>query len=743
MKHKRTWIVATVLVLLIISLSSGSAAVAAIVTVDTTSDDSDGDTSSIANLLADPGKDGKISLREAIEAANNSGGGTIEFDILPSDPGYDPVSKVWSISVTSPLPPLSGGSISIDGYTQTGAQEATDTHLAILKIVIEGSGAGGSTYGMRIWSVNNTIKGLVINQFQNFGIDISGTSAEYNIISGNYIGTDAEGGIDLGNGGGVWIYNSDNNTIGGSTPGDLNVISGNDGRGVRIGENATGNTVSGNNIGTNAKGTLEIGNTLEGVYIEQGSQDNTIGGTMIVNSNIISGNGGDGISILSNSTGNIISGNYIGIDVYGSNALGNNDSGVRIEGGAHHNFVGGNTDGERNIISSNGSNGVIVSGSGTYENTISGNYIGTDVSGSKALGNIDSGVYIKAGAFNNLIGGNTDGERNIISSNGSNGVSVSGSGTNGNTISGNYIGTDSIGTSPLGNAYSGVYIFIGAQNNTIGGSTVGELNVISGNDGHGVILNGSDITGNTVIGNYIGTDTNGTSALANASSGIFIYGGANNNTIGGSTVGERNVISGNGHNGVEIHGSGTSDNTILGNYIGIDSTGGSSLDNDRGVYIYGGASNNTIGGSTSGAGNIISGNSSDGVEVDGSSTTGNTISQNSIFSNYAKGIELNEDANGGIPAPVIDSTSVGSVNISGTACNNCTVEVFANSDTDGEGKTYIGTTTADPSGNFSITVSSLSNPYLTATATDSRGTSEFSEVFISTVREIFLPLVMR
>jgi hypothetical protein len=120
-----------------------------------------------------------------------------------------------------------------------------------------------------------------------------------------------------------------------------------------------------------------------------------------------------------------------------------------------------------------------------------------------------------------------------------------------------------------------------------------------------------------------------------------------------------------------------------------------------------------------------------------------------VFPN-TMGIDLTGGANGSIDAPVIMTTTVGSVNIVGTACADCTVEVFENGDTDGEGETYVGDTTADASGNFTVTVSALSKPYLTATATDEiSGTSEFSGVFTATVElapatgSIYLPIVVK
>jgi hypothetical protein len=152
---------------------------------------------------------------------------------------------------------------------------------------------------------------------------------------------------------------------------------------------------------------------------------------------------------------------------------------------------------------------------------------------------------------------------------------------------------------------------------------------------------------------------------------------------------------------------------------------------------------------TVGPDNVIAHNSVQGVEVNGGSTTGNTITQNSIFSNTI-GIDLVSGANENIAAPVIMTTTPGSANIVGTSCAGCTVEVFENADTDGEGETYVGDTTATASGAFTLTVSYLTLPYLTATATDAiSGTSEFAEVFAVTVplapsvSPVYLPLVVK
>jgi hypothetical protein len=119
------------------------------------------------------------------------------------------------------------------------------------------------------------------------------------------------------------------------------------------------------------------------------------------------------------------------------------------------------------------------------------------------------------------------------------------------------------------------------------------------------------------------------------------------------------------------------------------------LGNDSdGVLINDGAQYNTVG-----PGHVSAYNGSDGVAVDRGSTTGNTITQNSIFSNDV-GIDVTGGANEGIAAPVIVTTKLGSVNVIGTACAGCTVEVFGNEDSAGEGQTYLGETIADASGDL-------------------------------------------
>ena len=172
---------------------------------------------------------------------------------------------------------------------------------------------------------------------------------------------------------------------------------------------------------------------------------------------------------------------------------------------------------------------------------MAGNYIGTDTTGNNKIGNSDFGVVINGPASNNTVGGTVAGAGNVISGNGG-GVEISGNSANtatGNVIAGNYIGVKATGTAALGNTNDGVLLAF-AGNNTIGGSAgtafqgpcTGACNVISGNGGNGVELNGNLTTGNLVQGNYIGTDVNGAAAIGNTLDGILLVFGANNNVIG-------------------------------------------------------------------------------------------------------------------------------------------------------------------------------------------------------------------
>jgi hypothetical protein len=626
-----------------------------------------------------------------------------------------------------------GNFIGTDG-SGTGAL-GNSGHGIQIRAMAEQNTVGGETPSERNVIAGNTWS----------GVQVTGLGTDYNIIKGNFIGTDSAGTSALpnGNDGVVFVEGARWNTIGGTNPGEGNLISGNDWSGISIfGDNTDSNYVFGNTIGTDVTGTSDLGNSLIGVFVGWEAANNTVGGATANHRNVISGNDQDGVKFQGTGTShNSLMGNYIGLAADGETPLGNALDGVIIFEGASNNTIGGDAVGEGNVVAANGSCGVAIWGAGTISNTVSGNYLGTDKDGTTAHANGIHGVFIGYEAQSNTIGGTTALQRNVISGNAQDGVRIENSGTSSNTVLGNYIGTTASGLSGLHNTGSGVLLGDGAQNNTVGGDVTAERNIISGNWGIGVAIQGASTSGNTISGNYIGVNPTGTVELGNSGEGVLIDSGAHNNTIGGAASGRGNVIGGNPQ-GIRIDGVGTDENTVAGNFVGTDRTGMIDLGHfpQNGVIILNGAADNTIG-----PGNTIAYNAVDGVRVHGASTTGNRVTGNRIYQNGAKGIELMSGANGGILAPTISGTSMGPVTISGTAtsCSGCTIEVFSNPDTDGEGKTYLGSTTVAGT-SWSLSVSGIGDPYLTATVTDATdGTSEFSGVLVSTIRSLFLPLIMR
>ena len=357
----------------------------------------------------------------------------------------------------------------------------------------------------------------------------------------------------------------------------------------------------------------------------------------------------------------------------------------------------------------------------TGSNLIEGNFIGTDVTGTLPLGNGYAGVWVDNSNGGDTIGGTTAGAGNLISGNGSAGVQDFGSGNN--LIEGNEIGTNVAGTGPLGNGGPGVQIYTGGD--TIGGTTAGAGNLISGNTGAGIDTSSGYAT--LIEGNEIGTDLTGTIAVGNTGGGIF---SGTSDTIGGTITGAGNLISGNRADGVLLVNYAGGGDLVQGNDIGTDATGTHPLGNTgNGVNIQ--SNSNTIGGTTPGAGNTIAFNTADGVLVD--TGTGNAIEQNSIFSNGGLGIDLINGGNNAQAAPMLTSavSASGMLTIDGTLTSTAdttfTVELFSNPSGSSEGQTFLGwiTVTTDSTGlaTFSATLATSLPPgqVITATATDPLG----------------------
>jgi hypothetical protein len=229
---------------------------------------------------------------------------------------------------------------------------------------------GGSAAGERNVISGNNAAGVALGRFTAAGAG--------NRVLGNYIGVDADGTAVLGNGfEGVLINDaSDSEVIGGSDPGEGNVISGNGLFGLNI-INATNNTVQGNLIGVLPDGVTAAPNALGGVVLQftfLTTTGNLIGGTTAGAGNVIAGNTGPGVLLTGASViGNVIAGNRIGTTAGGA-PLGNTGDGVRLEAGASKNTIGGTAPGAGNVIAFN-AKGVVVAGDDSTGDTLLDNSI--------------------------------------------------------------------------------------------------------------------------------------------------------------------------------------------------------------------------------------------------------------------------------------------------------------------------------------------------------------------------------
>jgi hypothetical protein len=275
----------------------------------------------------------ECTLNEAILEANaNDGPDTINFDI----PGG---SGPKTIFPTIELPAITD-SVIIDGYSQPGAEENTQPKGATNAkpmVVIDGSGVGGGSgaNGLSIaeGGAPSTIRGLVINNFPENGIEVDDYAGVK--IEGNFIGTDASGTVDVGNGDdGVDVSGNASSSgliIGGFTPASRNLISGNgdpgsDGDGILLAQGSN-HLVAGNLIGTTSDGTSDLGNASDGLYIATKAN---VGGPA-ERANTIAFNGNDGVVVAANRPANILSNSIFSNDgqgiEFGNNGQDPNDVG--------------------------------------------------------------------------------------------------------------------------------------------------------------------------------------------------------------------------------------------------------------------------------------------------------------------------------------------------------------------------------------------------------------------------------
>ena len=454
-----------------------------------------------------------------------------------------------------------------------------------------------------------------------------------------------------------------------------NVISAINGPGVLVtGSTTKDNQLVGNLIGTSPDGSGSVANQGDGVQITGGANYNTVGGTAAGQGNVISGNVRNGVEISgAGATYNVVEGNIIGLDPSGqSSEIPNGMNGVEIDGGATYNTIGGTSVAARNIISGNSADGVMITDSGTSYNVLNDDYIGTTKNGLSAydvygnrVGNVLDGVVVQNAANYNTIGGSVSYSGNLASGNQLNGIGLND--VSYTSIEDNSIGTDCNGATGLGVQQFGIIVRSSSAYNTIGGTTSIDRNLISGNTSSGVVIGNSTgasdpgTKNNLVEGNYIGTTGSGTHAIGNGWDGVIIEDGATLNKVGGTTSGARNVISGNAANGISINDA--TDNLVEGDYIGTDESGENSMANlGNGVVLDNVANHNTIGGTSTAARNVISGNAENGVEMINSGTNDNLVEGDYIGTDAAGLNAVGNDQDG----VYIDGSATGNT-IGGTA----------------------------------------------------------------------------
>lgn len=619
----------------------------------------DGGDANAGDGVCDDGS-GNCTLRAAIEQANATAGlDQIHFGIAGAGP--------HTIAPATSLPAITDPLV-VDGYTQSGAIANTNPRdegsNAVFMIVLDAGSTSGD--GLEITAGGSTVRGLTIDNAPNSSIGLLTNGG--NTVEGNHLLPPALG---------IGVYvETPGNTVGGTSAAARNVIGGGQ-HGVMI-FGAAGNVIQGNLIGTDAQGTNPHGNQFAGVTLL--AAGNTVGGTTPGAGNVISGNA---IGIWADHAAGemaLIQGNLIGTDVTGTSALANTQGGLFIEGTPY--TIGGTTAEARNVISGNSGTGIDV-GDNTDDLVIQGNFVGLDVTGSAPIPNSFHGIFLQNDGH--LVGGTEAGAGNVIAGSGSAGILVNSTNT---TVQGNRIGTNAAGTGALANVI-GVRIS-NATSNTIGGSVAGAANIIAGNSLNGVRLAGNS-SGNTVEGNYIGTNAAGASlgnGVTQVQPGVLVDVTADGNSIA------RNTIAFNGAQGVFIEG-GTgvhlSENVIhsngeIGGFLGIDLGTGGVTANDA-----------------------------------GDTDTGPNNLQNFPLVTLA----------------YLDGGTVVEGTLNSAASTTFTLEFFGNSACDaldhGEGETFLGSTTVttDGAGDASFTETlatgvSVGNG-VAATATDPDGnTSEFS-----------------
>lgn len=626
------------------------------------------------------------TLRAAIEAANASGApARIEFDIAGVG--------LHTIEPQSPLPSIAVP-VAIDGYTQPGAQPASDASPSpTLEISLIGAHAGGGA-GLTLApnAAGSTISGLDLAAFSGYQLESHANDATF---AGDVIGR-LPGQPLLSNEAGLLLDGVSGDVVGGAARASQNVIvdvitqKGSSSACACTGvtdEGGTDNTIEGNSIGvTPEPGSWSALGGEVGVKLENATGDTLAG-------NVISDNETGGVEIHGGS-GIALSGNDIGTLAGGETPAGNGQF-QAADGVAAYNSpdltIGGSSAGLGNVISANDGHGVYIAGASDAAKILD-NEIGTDAAGNafdsnvgpttgeRHWGNQGDGIYV-VGGRDDVIG--APGAGNVLYSNAFtlNGVAdvgqivLDGAGASdpptGAKIEGNLIGVSRAGVpfgEPAVGDADGIDV-VSVASVQVGGPQAGEGNVVADTPYGGITL--YEVGGGAVQDNLVGTNAAGTQAAGDnpsdfgeitlAESSNVLVGGARPGATGACApgascsaawraLGPGNVASASwdygrgGAFGISVQNG--SKDTLEGNLVGTNLTGAQALGNGTcGIVVGEGSTGTLIGGAGEGEGNVVSGNGLHGIELD--DARGTTVLGNRIGTNLA-GTEAIPNASAGI-----------------------------------------------------------------------------------------------
>lgn len=590
---------------------------------------------------------GAGSLRAAIAGVNANPSGTPSTITFAVSGQIDLASALPSI-----LKAVTIDAMTAPGYLANGAPVVELNFAGHAGLIFAGDSGGSNVFGLALGNASGN--GITLNS--------SGIT-----LNANYIGIHGNG-TAFGNAlDGIHVNStSSNNLIGLNPEGHsgvvTNVISGNGGNGVAF-YGSSDNVVVGNYIGTNVDGTAAMANGQNGILLTGGSHDNTIGGTVYVDSstgqandptgnkgaivppvlvtpplgNLVSGNGQNGVLIQNGSEHNVLNGNFVGTNASGTSAVGNGSDGVLILNADNNSLLGCSFYTEPfvyyNVLSGNAGNGLHVTNSDGA--TVQANFFGIGADNATTVGNGQNGILVDGDSRDTTVGG----------------VIPLGNVSAGNQLNGIYV-TDTASGFTTFNTFGGLLAFQGAAPNgndgilvdSTGGDILIRTNVFSGNLNNGIEITG-DAWGVTVDPNIVGLNTEGSSttvntgigipSMANGNNGLLIGGTAHDNIIGGysGSVIPQNTFSGNTGYGIEI-ADGAYNNQVFNTAVGTNSSITTGLGNGQGgILLSSTGANNLIGGveanSDEPRANYISGNTGNGITI-APGVSGDQIVDNAI-----------------------------------------------------------------------------------------------------------------